>query len=102
LKTMTLDSPDLTVDKLLREAAEGDVVYLTSGGLPRFALVALDEGDQEVFALRSNAEFMAYLDQCKERARQGPRKTLQELRNLDADPETATDSGATQRPVSEQ
>jgi uncharacterized protein (UPF0254 family) len=65
---------------MLREAAEGDVVFLTTDGLARFALVAVDEGDQEVIALRSNADFMAYLDECKLRARRGPTKSLEEIK----------------------
>src|SRR5579883_1107494 len=79
LKTLSLDSPEFTLEGRLREAAEGDVVFLTTDGLPRFALVAVDEGDQEIIALRSNADFMAYLDECQLRARRGPTKSLEEI-----------------------
>jgi len=85
VKTVSLDSPQFTLEGLLREAAGGEVVFLTTDGLPRFALVAVDESDQEAFALRSNADFMAYLDECKQRARQGPRKSLEEIKRLFAD-----------------
>jgi hypothetical protein len=64
------------------DAADGEVVFLTTGGLPRFALVAVDEGDQEVLALRSSADFLAYLDESKFRARQGPTRSLQEIKRL--------------------
>ena len=80
MKTISLDSPELTLEDMLREAAEGDVVFLTTDGLPRFALVAVDEGDQEVIALRSNADFMAYLDERKLRARLEPTKSLEEIK----------------------
>ena len=80
MKTVSLDSPRVTLEGVLREAADGEVVFLTTAGLPRFAVVAVDEGDQEVLALRSNADFMAYLDECKLRARQEPSKSLEEIR----------------------
>ncbi len=85
LKTVSLDSPQYTLEGLLREAAGGEVIFLTTDGLPRFALVAVDEGDQEAFALRSNTEFMAYLDECKQRVRQGPTKSLEEIKRLFAE-----------------
>ena len=82
MKTVSLDSPQFTLEGMLREAAGGEVVFLTTDGLPRFALVEVDEGDQEVLALRSNADFMAYLDECKLRARQEPTKSLEEIKKL--------------------
>ena len=80
MKTPTLDANGLTLDGLLRAAADGEVVFLTSRGEAKFALVAVDDGDQEVLALRSNADFLAYLDACKLRARTQPRITLAEIR----------------------
>jgi hypothetical protein len=80
MKTISVDSKSLTVERLLEEASGGDVVFLTSGGETRFALVAADEGDQEICALKSNAEFMVYLADAEHRARTGPRKTLQQIR----------------------
>jgi hypothetical protein len=41
-----------------------------------------DEGDQEVLALKSNPEFMAYLTECHERAESEPRFTLDQVRTL--------------------
>ena len=80
MKTISVDSGSLTVERLLEEASGGDVVFLTSGGETRFALVPADEGDQEICALKSNAEFMAYLTAAEHRARTRPRKTLQQIR----------------------
>jgi hypothetical protein len=57
----------------------------------RFALVAGDEGDQEVFALRANADFLAYLDESKLRARQGPTKSLDEIKRLFSKKESSTE-----------
>jgi hypothetical protein len=98
LKTVSLDSPQCTLEGVLREAAEGEVVFLTTDGLARFALVAVDEGDQEVLALRSNADFMAYLDECKLRAREEPTKSLEEIKKLfgaeEAAPEWRLNEGA--------
>ncbi len=81
MKSLTLDANDLTLDGLLHEAANGEVVFLTSHGEAKFALVAVDEGDREILALRSNADFLSYLDACKERARTQPRMTLEEIRD---------------------
>ena len=82
MKTISLDSKSLPLEKLLSEAAQGEVVFLTTQGQTRFALVSADEGDQEVCALKSNPEFLAYLTGAEERARTRPRKTLQEIREL--------------------
>jgi hypothetical protein len=40
------------------------------------------EEDQQVVALRSNADFMAYLDECKLRARREPTQSLEEIKKL--------------------
>jgi hypothetical protein len=91
LKTVSLDSPQFTLEGALRDAADGEVVFLTSGGRPRFALVAVDEGGEEVLALRSNADFMGYLDECKLRARRGPTKSLEEIRRHFSSTESAAE-----------
>jgi prevent-host-death family protein len=82
LKTISIDSSQTNLEGVLREAADGEVVFLTTDGLPRFAVVPVDESDQEVFALRSNSEFMAYLDECARRAMQEPSKSLEEIKKL--------------------
>jgi antitoxin (DNA-binding transcriptional repressor) of toxin-antitoxin stability system len=94
MKTVSLDSPQFSLEGVLRDAADGEVVFLTTDGLPRFALVAVDEGDQEVLALRSNAEFMAYLDECKLRARQQPTKSLEEIKKLFSSEESVPGSSS--------
>lgn len=80
MKTVDLDRRELTLEHVLHEATGNDIVFLTSGGEARFALVAIDEADREDFALRSNPVFLAYLDACRERAKVGPRKSLREMR----------------------
>jgi antitoxin (DNA-binding transcriptional repressor) of toxin-antitoxin stability system len=74
----------LTLERLLNEAARGEVVFLTRDGQIRFALVPADEGDDEVCATRANGDLMAYLAECGERAKQRPRKSLQQMRELPA------------------
>jgi hypothetical protein len=91
LKTVSLDSPQFTLEGALREAADGVVVFLTTGGRTRFALVAVDEGDEEILALRSNADFMGYLDESKLRARQGPSRSLEEIRSRLSGKDSATE-----------
>ncbi|MDB5351840.1 MAG: hypothetical protein JWN86_3087 [Planctomycetota bacterium] len=60
MKTVALDTPALTVGRLLREAAD-DIVFLTSDGEARFALIPVDDGDREAAAIRANVELMTYL-----------------------------------------
>ncbi len=61
MKTLSVPVEGLTLKQLLKKAARQDVVFLTTGGEMRYALVPADEGDQEICALRSNTEFLAYL-----------------------------------------
>ncbi len=86
MKTVSLAIEGLSLERLLREATDHDVVFLTEQGVVHFALMTADEGDQEICALKSNAEFMAYLTECKERAQTRPRTSLQEMRKLYAVP----------------
>jgi hypothetical protein len=96
LRTLSLDSPQFTLEASLRDAADGEVVFLTTGGSPRFALVAVDEGDQEVLALRSSAEFLAYLDESKLRAMKAPTKSLEEIKQLFSKDEPSSESKTTE------
>jgi hypothetical protein len=82
VKTISLPVEGLSLERLLQEAANGDVVFLTSNGQIRFALVPAEEGDDEICAMRANAELMAYLSECEQRARTRPRKSLQQIRQL--------------------
>jgi hypothetical protein len=80
VKSATLDSSQMTVSELLGAAEQNDVVFIQSNGQTRFAVVPADDSDEEVLALRSNAEFMSYLADAERRAAAGPRKTLQQIR----------------------
>ena len=80
MKSTTLPIEGLNLDRLLQEAGTQDVVFLRTDGEIRFALIRADEGDQEVLALKSNAEFMAYLTDCKKRSNIQSRVALQQVR----------------------
>ncbi len=58
----------------------------------RFALMHADDGDQEIGALRSNAEFMAYLTEAKNRPDTQPRYTLEQVREMDGLPPSSSQS----------
>jgi antitoxin (DNA-binding transcriptional repressor) of toxin-antitoxin stability system len=81
VRSVSLPIEGLTLDRLLQEAGQGDVVYLTANGEVRFALVPVDDGEDEIQAMRSNSELMAYLTECAERAKNRPRKPLREVRD---------------------
>ncbi len=80
MKSATLDSSRSTLSEVLGAAEQNDVVFLQSNGQTRFAIVPADDSDEEVLALRSSAEFMAYLADAERRAAIGPRKTLKQIR----------------------
>ncbi len=82
MKKATLPIEELTLATLLQEAAKHDVVFLSAKGKIRFALMPADEGDEEVCALKSNPEFMAYLTESRERAKTAPRTSLKEIREI--------------------
>jgi hypothetical protein len=52
----------------------------------REAAMVWDEGDDEILAMRSNAELMEFLSACGERAKIGPRKSLAAIRATYAPP----------------
>ena len=54
---------------------------ITNGEI-KFALMHADDGDQEVCALKSNSEFMAYLTDCHQRADSEPRFSLEQVREM--------------------
>ena len=82
MKKTILPIEGLTLEQMLQQAATHDVVFLTAEGEIRFALMPADEGDEEVCALISNAEFMAYLTESKQRAKTAPRTSLKEIREI--------------------
>ncbi len=91
MKTIPLEGQGLTLERVLQEAATDAVVFLSANGQIRFAVVPADEGDEEVLAIRSNAELMDYLAECSERARTRPRRSLQQIREKYGVPETPAD-----------
>jgi predicted dienelactone hydrolase len=80
MKYTTLAAEKLTVPRLLAAAARDKAVFLTVADNVRFVLLPADEGDQEVCALRNNAEFMAYLEGCIERGKTGKTYTLEQVK----------------------
>jgi len=80
MKTLPLEKETRSLATLLSEEGGKRVIYLTKKGRLKYALVPLDEGDEEVVLMRQNKKLMAYLDECSERARNGPTKSLEEVR----------------------
>src|SRR5437016_879173 len=80
MKLRTLAIEDLTLERLLSEKARTDALFLTRRGKVRYVLLRADDGDQEVCALRNNPDFMAYLEECIERAKKGPTYSIEEIR----------------------
>jgi hypothetical protein len=80
MKTIEIQSEKRPLAEWLPDDENEDVIYLTRNGRRRYALVPLDEGDEEVLAMQNNADLMAYLDDCDKRARSRPRKTLAEIK----------------------
>jgi hypothetical protein len=80
MKTTTLSLDGLTLPRLLKEAGRVDVVFISTEGEIQYALVPASDLDQEILALRSNAEFLTYWTEALKRAKSGPRKSLAEIR----------------------
>ncbi len=79
LTTVEVPVEGLTLDGLLGQAraAKKEPVFLKVKGRVRYALVPADDGDQEVYALRSNPAFMTYLDQLLEHAAKEPGQPIE-------------------------
>ncbi len=80
MKTIAIETENRPLAEWLPRGDSEEVVYLTQGGRARFVVVPLDEGDEEVLAMRENERFMAYLAECVERARKGPTKSLAQIK----------------------
>lgn len=80
MKSATIDASKATLSELLGTAEQNDVEFVQTEGHTRFAVIPADDSDEEILALRSGAEFMAYLADAEHRAAAGPRKTLQQVR----------------------
>ena len=79
MKTVAVESTELTLEQLLQEAAQDDVIFLTKNGETQGAIVAADDADQEVFAISSNPKLVEALNHFVERSRSRPRKTIEQI-----------------------
>jgi hypothetical protein len=79
VKTIAIETETRPVAEWLPKEDTEEVVYLMRAGRPRFVVVPLDEGDEEVLAIQKNARLMAYITECVERARKGPTKPLAQI-----------------------
>jgi hypothetical protein len=96
MKTIAIETETRPVAEWLPKD-DDEVVYLTREGRTRFVVVPLDEGDEEVLAIRKNARLMAYIAECVERGRKGPTKTLAQIKvelGLNHDAGTASPSSS--------
>jgi hypothetical protein len=80
VKTIEIETETRPLAELLPAEDNEEVIYLTRGGRARFVLVPLDEGDEEVLAVRKNEKLMAHIGELVERARKGTTKSLRQLR----------------------
>ena len=80
MKTIEIETETRPLAEWLPTDDSEEVVYLMRAGRTRFVVVPLDEGDEEVLAVQKNARLMAHIAACVERARQGPTKTLAQLK----------------------
>lgn len=80
MNTINIDTESRPLTEWLPQEDSEEVVYLTRNGRPRFVVVPLDEGDEEVLAVQKNARLMEYIAGCVERARKGPTKSLAEIK----------------------
>jgi hypothetical protein len=92
VKTIAIETEHRPLTEWLPQADSEELVYLTQGGRAKFVVVPLDEGDEEVLAMQKNGQLMAYIADCVQRARQGPTKSLSQIKaELGLDAEGAND-----------
>ncbi len=80
MKTIAIETETRVLAEWLPKEDSDEVVYLTRQGRARFVVVPLDEGDEEALAVQKNAKLMAYITGCVERARNGPTKSLAQIK----------------------
>ena len=80
MKTIAIETEKRPLAEWLPKAESNEMVYLTEGGRPRFVIVPLDEGDEEVLAVQENEQLMAYVAESVERARKSPTKPLAKVK----------------------
>jgi hypothetical protein len=92
MKAVAIETETRPLAEWLPEEGSEEVIHLTRGGRTKFVVVPLDEGDEEVLAIQKNEKLMAYIAECVERARNGPTKSLAEVKaelglgEVEADP----------------
>ncbi len=79
MKAIAIETEKRPPAKWLHKS-KSEVVYLTEAGVPRYIIVPLDAGDQEVLAAQKNERLMAYVAESVKRARKGPTKSLAQVK----------------------
>ena len=69
------------IGEWLQPHNSNELVYLTKKGRKRYVVVPLDDMDEEILAMRKNAALMAHIDKLFARARKGPWKSLEEIKD---------------------
>ena len=83
MKTLALETlSDRPLSETLKLVSEGQMVVLTQGGEGRYVLGSVDDLEVEAFALSRNAEFMAFLDECRARGDREGGVSLKDARNI--------------------
>jgi hypothetical protein len=80
MKTVAIETERRPLAEWLPLEDSEDIVYLTREGRTKFVVVPLDEGDEEVLAIRNNPALMAFIDECVERAKNMPTTTLAKIK----------------------
>ena len=81
MKKLALENAsNLSLCDAVKLVDAGETVLLTEDGEGRYVLGAVDDLELEAFSLSRNAEFMAYLDTCRERGNREGTKTLEEVK----------------------
>ena len=80
MKKVAIETEQRPLAEWLPNEDSEEVVYLTREGRTRFVVVPLDEGDAEVLAIQNNPALMAQIDQLVQRGRNGPTKSLAEIK----------------------
>lgn len=79
MKHIAVEKTELTVQQLVR-LAEAEPVVLTRAGVPVVGMLSMTESDREIWALGSNREFLALIEQARARGRREGGVPLAEAR----------------------
>lgn len=80
MKAISIETERRPIKEWLPKKSRRDVIYLTEDGEIAFALIPLDAGDREVFAMGRNRKLMARIEELTRRALEGPRKSLADIK----------------------